>query len=92
MNLKNRLKQTGEKFYNFYISYWLYLWIIFILTLLNFNFLIIKKFPPPHKIINYIQGIYLGFITFSIPFLWNAYSRILEISKLTVKEIEGILN
>ncbi|HPP30164.1 MAG TPA: hypothetical protein PLE69_04470 [bacterium] len=94
MKKKNRenLRKLQKNIFNFYINYWQYLWVLFILIIGNFNFPLIKKFPPPENI-NHMQGIYLGLITFSIPFLWNVYSKILEIQhRLTVDNIEKILN
>ena len=40
----------------------------------------------------YLITIFLGMITFSIPFLWNAYQRLLEKKKYIIGEkIENIL-
>lgn len=57
---------------------------LFFKLMQNFNIAIYRP---------YFQGVFLGIITFSIPFLWNAYQRILEKkASITGDKIENILS
>ncbi|MCM8829497.1 MAG: hypothetical protein NC824_00635 [Candidatus Omnitrophica bacterium] len=92
--LKKILRGLTDKIYNFYFFHWRPLWIFFLVGIGILNFELVKIFPPPQKDLrNYIQEIYLGFIAFSIPFLWNVYNRIIEMQNQSVGvKIETILN
>jgi hypothetical protein len=55
----------------------------------HLNALINKSSVSQHSL---LQGIFIGILTFSIPFMWNAYQQILELKEKTRGEkIENIL-
>jgi len=76
----------------FYLEFYQFLVVIF-LVLTVFSYLgIAYHYSLIKEISTYAQAIFIGLITFSIPFLWNAYQRILDIkSKIREEGIEGIL-
>jgi hypothetical protein len=58
-------------------------WIFFVALALLLYFSL-KNFYTIHDVGIYFQTIFVGFIAFSIPFLWNAYQVILDIKKQSV--------
>ncbi len=93
--VKNHVQEVGKWMEEFYEEYWLLIWITFILVIIASN-LYLKEYVPPsseNRMISYIQTIFLGFITFSIPFLWYVYQKISKIKDESVGDkIENILN
>ena len=86
-------KGAKEKIMEFYEKHFVVIWIIFVGIILILNFYLQEKFPSDKNLTVYFQTIFLGFITFSIPFLWNLYQKILEVkSKSVGYSIENIIN
>jgi len=86
-------KVAKGKIVEFYEKHFVAIWIVIVGIILILNFYLQVKFPPDKNLTVYFQTIFLGFITFSIPFLWNLYQKILEVkSKSVGYSIENIIN
>jgi cellulose synthase/poly-beta-1,6-N-acetylglucosamine synthase-like glycosyltransferase len=80
-----------SKVKEFYLQWYKWL-LVGLFVLVVFNYLYSCKIFLIKDIVPYAQTIFIGLITFSIPFLWNAYQRILEIkSKARGDGIDNIL-
>ncbi len=68
--------------------------IFYLIAIIGFNFIpaSIYQYIENNKI-TFLLTIFLGLITFSIPFLWNAYQKFLSKTELLKEEsINGIIN
>jgi len=82
--IKEKVKEDKE------LVIYILSWVVFISVIVPFNHHFKKYFPPEN--IKYFQTIFLGLITFSVPFLWNVYFQISQLlSKINEKTIDGIL-
>lgn len=82
--IKEKVKEDKE------LVIYILSWVVFISVIVPFNHYLKKYFPPVN--IKYFQTIFLGLITFSVPFLWNVYFQISQLlSKINEKTIDGIL-
>jgi len=95
-NKKNiELEKGGakEKIMEFYEKHFVVIWIIFVGIILILNFYLQAKFPSDKNLIVYFQTIFLGFITFSIPFLVSLYEKISKIRESSLAySAEDIIN
>jgi len=94
-SVKRNVQKGRKSIVGFYEIYWLLIWITFILVIIASNLYLKEYVPSPSEngMIAYIQTIFLGFITFSIPFLWYVYQKISKIKDESVGDkIENILN
>lgn len=88
------MKQIFQRFVNFWnkhtilVIFFIVLPVLILFCSYGFEEISIKL----AKSSSYFQTIFIGLITFSIPFLWNAYQQILEKKKhITGEKIENIL-
>jgi hypothetical protein len=86
------MKNLGDKIYKLYLNNYQFL-VSILLILVIFYFLgNAYKNGLIRDLLTYVQAIFIGLITFSIPFLWNAYQRVLEIkNKIRGEDIDSIL-
>jgi len=88
------VKKLPSELFESYIKN--YKWLLLSLLVIIILFFIPRYYHLQNYIINiasYVQTIFLGLIAFSIPFLWNAYQRILRIREKSIrKDIESTLN
>ncbi len=85
--MKNFLQKLEKSYLGLYKWLLLILALVIVYYLYSCEIFLIKDLAP------YLQTIFIGFIAFGIPFMWNAYQRILEIKSQSIGEkIEHILS